>query len=273
MFKFQWNTLDFAHKFDQVPQVISDKEFEKHYHNFYEIFFFVSGTATYTVENEKRSMQTGDALIIKPGKFHNVEFCDDSPYERYVLKLPISFVPPFLEQRLKNHSAFFPHRQQAAELFSRLDMMYEIYSGDELYYMFGCIATEIIIYLCHFDDTTVAENEANRKIVPILQYINNNITKPIKLEDLSEQFHYSQSYISHEFFEYMKTPIMKYIRTKRMLAAQRLVLQGVKPTKVAESLGFSDYSTFYRSYVAVIGQPPSTREEDNGHTFFDEFTD
>ncbi len=258
MFNFVWNSLDFSHKYDANPTTASDVEFEKHYHNFYEVFLFVNGNVTYTVEQEKRTLEKGEVLIIKPGKFHNVEFGKTAPYERYVLKLPMAFIPPFLESKLANHGAFFKPQKQVTKLFNRLDELYNIYEGDELYFLYYGVAMEIIIQLCHFDaELNDADNTAQNKIVPILQYIDNNTTRHVTLEELSENFHYSTSRISHEFYEYMKTPIMKYIRTKRMLAAHKLILQGMKPTKVAEDMGFADYSTFYRSYLSVIGTPPS----------------
>ncbi len=269
MFKFVWRGMDLSHKYDEVPVASADKEFNKHFHNFYEIFYFISGTAMYTVENEKRLLQPYDGLIIRPGEFHNVEFLDQTPYERYVFKLPVGFVMPYVADKLNSRSAFFPNQRDALELFQKIDKAYEIYTGNDMYYYSGCVAVEAMINFCGNREKSADDyNLANSKVVPILQYINDNIELPLTLTQIAEQFHYSPDYLSREFYRYMKTPIMKYVRTKRVLAANRLLLSGFKPTQIPELLGYSDYSTFYRSYVSIMGKPPSEDFNEKGSTFF-----
>lgn len=258
MFKFSWREMDLSHKFDETPKVSDDREFSKHYHNFYEIFYFVNGTAMYTVEAEKRTLQPGDALIVKPGEFHHVEFLDHSPYERYVIKLPICFMPQYVAERLARRSAFFPEQHELAEMFARFDWAAERFSEDDMYFFCGALASQIAICLCATKPHAANdENLANAEMVEVLSYINNNLEKPLTLADIAGAFHYSSDYLSRRFFQYMRTSIMKYVRTKRILNAHKLLLLGYKPTQVADMLNFSDYSTFYRSYMSVMGKAPS----------------
>ena len=58
----------------------------------------------------------------------------------------------------------------------------------------------------------------------------------------------------------MKVPIGQYIRNKKIMIAYSLIQKGLKPTQVAENIGFLDYSTFYRTYVKVVGASPSDQE-------------
>ena len=55
----------------------------------------------------------------------------------------------------------------------------------------------------------------------------------------------------------MKAPIIQYVRTKKILAAHQMIENGAKPYQVAKKYGFDDYSTFYRSYVSIIGAAPA----------------
>ncbi len=91
----------------------------------------------------------------------------------------------------------------------------------------------------------------------ILLYVDKNLMKDITLSELSEKFGVSVSYLSRRFFKTMRTPIMKYIRNKRMTEAKRLIEGGETPREVAKMMDFSHYSTFYRSYIRVIGNSPS----------------
>ena len=57
----------------------------------------------------------------------------------------------------------------------------------------------------------------------------------------------------------MKIPVMQYVRYKKIIAAHQMILAGAKKSVVAELLDFNDYSTFYRSYVKIIGHAPTDR--------------
>ena len=59
-----------------------------HYHEFYEIFLFVSGNVDYVVHDKMFRLKPGDLLIIPPAIMHHPIFRDfEIPYERYVLWL------------------------------------------------------------------------------------------------------------------------------------------------------------------------------------------
>ena len=63
----------------------SSLDLEPHYHEFYEIQYFISGTQRSTVGDKVYHLQTDDLLIIPPNVMHNPMFSDFRvPYERYV---------------------------------------------------------------------------------------------------------------------------------------------------------------------------------------------
>lgn len=258
MFNYAEKDLEYAHKLDAVPAAGPD--YEEHYHDFYELFFFVSGSAVYTVETEHHALAPGDALLIQPGKHHYVTFNDASPYERYVLKFPEYLLPDYLKEKFDKRSAFFLNAQKVEPLFRKLDDLYATYESNDLYVLCSHVAVEIVIDLNRlFPDTKplVADN----KITPILQYINDNLNRQLTIGHLCEKFYFSQSYICKEFRAYMKIPIMKYIRTKKIVAAHKLIMQGTPPLRAAEKYGYNDYSTFYRAYISVMGYPPAAHRE------------
>ena len=86
--------------------------------------------------------------------------------------------------------------------------------------------------------------------------INDNLDKKITLDSLSKASNFSKSYICNEFKLHMKTPIIQYVRKKKILAAHKMIEAGSRPYQVAKQFGFDDYSTFYRSYLSIIGHPP-----------------
>lgn len=257
MFNYLYKDLDIAHKYDILP--VPSPDYKKHYHDFYEIFFLVKGNVTFTVENEIKKLEENDILLIQPGEHHFVTFLDDSPYERYVLKFQDHMVPQFLKDCLINRSAFYTETENFRELFRKLDIFYDDYNALELQLLFSSIVTELLIKLNH-SQFNKKESNNDEDITAIIQYINENIRQPLTAQDLCNQFHFSQSYLYEKFHTHMKTPIMKYIRSKKIIAAYQMITRGEKPTKVAESFGYVDYTTFYRAFISVMGFSPSFKK-------------
>lgn len=62
------------------------KNVELHHHDFYEIYFLVSGCVTYTIESKLYRILPGDLLLISPRELHQVHIEPEmAAYERYVL--------------------------------------------------------------------------------------------------------------------------------------------------------------------------------------------
>lgn len=75
--------FEFYHYLDLDPPTAA-----VHRHDFYEVFFFVSGTATYTVEGRSCQLRPGDILLTNTRGIHRPETTPGKPYERYVPWIP-----------------------------------------------------------------------------------------------------------------------------------------------------------------------------------------
>lgn len=58
--------------------------------------------------------------------------------------------------------------------------------------------------------------------------------------------------------------VMQYIAYNRVLYARQLLAQGMGAAEAAREVGFSDYSSFYRSYRKVTGALAARRLSGNG---------
>ncbi|MCQ3035206.1 MAG: AraC family transcriptional regulator [Bacilli bacterium] len=248
MFRFKTDRIDFSHKIDIASE--PSEEYEKHMHIFCEVLYFVKGDVEYTVESETHKLQKGDIVLIPAGKYHFATINKDVTYERYVLKTNIDILPPHLKESLSKDSYFFTNTGVFSHHFQNLDNYYQEYESDELETMFLSEFAQMIIKVLH--NPVQEKIEHNEFISNLISYIDDNIQSKITLDTLSNQFNFSKSYISSEFKKQMKTPVIHYIKTKKIIAAHQLILQGVSKTKVAEMFGFDEYSTFYRAYTKII---------------------
>lgn len=259
MFQFKYQDLDISHKLDYASS--PNDEYGKHMHYFYEIVYLINGDVDYTVESETRHLNKGDLVFVQPGEFHFATVNKSVHYERFVLKFPDQIIDLELKKRLQKASHFISKDEVFSKIFSDIDKDYSDFDD----YSFSLITrSKIIEMLVSISATQKVERkeEDSTVIASIINYINNHISSSLSLGVISQALNYSESYIANTFKKNMKAPLMQYIRSKKIIAAREMILRGQKPKDIAESLGFSDYSTFYRSYIKIIGIPPSSTNSD-----------
>ncbi len=253
MFSFVYKNIDFAHKLDPASQPMED--YSRHLHHFNEIIYFVKGDVEYTVESKTKILKEGDIVVIPPVNYHFASVNSQAEYERYVLKFPTDILPAHLAEKIKTIGPFLTDQKKYAPIFRQMESYYGNYSDDDLVTLFICELLKMLVYLCKEPTYSLIQS---RGIIPqLVEYIDENIRTPITLDILADKFNFSKSYISNEFRKYMRIPIMQYVRAKKIMSAHQMILSGEKKHVVAEEFGFEEYSTFYRSYVKIMGFPPN----------------
>lgn len=238
--------------------------FYRHCHNDYEFFFFIRGDAVYNIEGELFDMQSRTMLVIRPADYHYIQVLSDKPYERMAINFTVEDAA--LNAKLQSLGTKYDITSNINSMLTMLSINQKIYSSEDFDVLLAAVIPQVILELTYGQSlqsgsATAATNPA---VAKILQYINQNLNRPLNLDILSKELFLSKSSISHSFKEYMKTSVIKYIRTKKMLQAQSLIAAGIKPTMASEMCGYIDYATFYRNYCSVIGAPPSLSQKKGG---------
>lgn len=250
------------------------KDVELHHHDFYEIYFLLSGDVTYLIESKIIHVMPGDLLLIPPGELHQVIIRPEmSVYERYVL-----WVDPQFIQRLSSHDAnltaglsapgSFGSRQLRLEPEDRsrvVDLLNLVAResdsnrfGAEL--MRASLVTQLLVTInrlaTHNGIRMYEDTRTNRAVAQVMDYVNLHYAEPLSLDMLAERFFVSKYHLSHEFNRQVGTSVYHYIQKKRLLIARQLLAQGGKPSNVHSACGFGDYTGFYRAFKAEYGISP-----------------
>lgn len=94
-------------------------------------------------------------------------------------------------------------------------------------------------------------------IRPALKIIDENISAPLREEDLANACHYSPTYFSRLFHSIMGVTLKQYIIKKRLdLACGLLSSDREKISQIANSAGFKDVSYFSRVFKKHMGCSP-----------------
>ena len=257
---------------------LAPREIEYHYHDFDKILVFFKGNITYTIEGKSYSLIPGDIILVPQGDSHKVESYDNSIYERLVIYLSPQYLSNVEENGISLRECFLRVKERysnvirfkekgestlsaLAKQMRKMIRQKEKQDFDNLFQR--TILLQFLISLnremseesIHFVNT----NRCNKKIVEIIQYINNHLTEEINIDSLSESFYISKYHMMRQFKAETGYTIGNYINQKRLLYARELLKQGESVTKVYLDSGFKEHSTFVRAYKQMFGEVPSKR--------------
>lgn len=104
--------------------------------------------------------------------------------------------------------------------------------------------------------TSSFRSTQHQRVDRILTYINQHIQNPLTIEELSENFYLSPSYLCRIFKSATGTTINKYITTKRITIAKSLLAEGKSVNEACEECRFNDYSNFLKTFTKAVGISP-----------------
>lgn len=91
----------------------------------------------------------------------------------------------------------------------------------------------------------------------ILTYINDNISHPLSLDEISERFFISKNYVCILFRKHLGTTFSHYISNTKMKYAEKLIkTTGLSFEQVSKAVGYKEYFYFSRIFKKTFGRSP-----------------
>jgi len=113
-----------------------------------------------------------------------------------------------------------------------------------------------IYHVWHRQSDLPGEQRELSVAMQIIAYINQHLYELKGLQQLEDAFFLSRSQINRIFRSFTGTSVWDYVQTKRLSAANELLLQGVQPGQAAQRCGYQEYATFFRAYKKHFGHSP-----------------
>lgn len=243
-----------------------------HYHEFYEIFLFVSGNADYVVHDKMFRLKPGDLLIIPPAIMHHPIFRDfEIPYERYVLWLS----PPAFDTMKKidldidyflrpGHAKTFLIRDSvdsSRARFGQFEALTHAYREESLCYHSEGMADILRILIginrsLYNREHVFAKAQKPSVLSNALHYIDLNLSGDLSLDTVAKALFIDKYNFSHMFKQNMQISFYQYVIQQRLLEAKRLLMKKEPISSIPAKCGFSDYNAFYRSFKKNYGVNP-----------------
>lgn len=106
-----------------------------------------------------------------------------------------------------------------------------------------------------FTEISKPENATIENIIHILQQ---NLHRPLTLEDICKQIVYSKSYVEKNFRQEMGISIIRYFNLLKINEAKKMISEDKYTfSEIAETLGFQSLHYFSRSFRKIVGMTPS----------------
>ena len=242
-----------------------------HSHAFYEIVCCRNSCgAEYLLNSERYKLEKGDIIFIPPGVSHRPLLPETvlQPYSRDVLWVSDNFMktilPLFSDLSHDHFSRAGLFRtggtrwEYICELFR--EGVTEAESGAAYWEAIVCANTLAIlshlsraVYDIHAKPLKAEKPEL---LDQVLAYVEAHLAERLTLKDIAHQFYVSESTITQTFRKKMGVSFYRCVTQRRLISAKALIEQGHSMESVAESVGFSDYSSFFRAFKHEYGISP-----------------
>lgn len=245
-------------------------DYQLHCHNFYEIYYFIEGDVDYLVEGAHYKPSPHSLLLLAPNVFHGVRVNCEKPY----IRIALHFYPEVLSiERRSLLLAVFPGLGR----MSKREVYYEDISREKFFPFLEALAECAVmpdglknallpVYLegllsritaCEGRNNVNSGRAGGSDIINhIIAYLNEHFTEYITLDFIAGKFCISKHHLNKVFRNAAGTTLYDYLTYKRIIYAKQLLIGGHSAEEASRKSGFSDYSSFYRSYRKITGESP-----------------
>lgn len=240
-----------------------------HIHDCCEVFFCISGGKNFLIGGQIYDVQNNDIFIINQYEAHKITYDSVKSFKRYVFQISPEFIHNCSTRDTDLSKCFYPHKhgfdhrihlsdEKAENLKLRLKLLYKDGGyGDDV--IKRSIMTDILVDI----NRAVLErggedmvSHSHSAVMLAIDYINKNFGEHITLDSVAKAAYLSVNQICRLFSEHCGTTVAKYITSKRITEAKKLLASGKGVTETAMLCGFGDYSGFIRVFKKSVGITP-----------------
>ena len=234
-------------------------DYPLHWHNYFEIEIIIDGTGSYIFNGTAYSINKGDAYLLTPVDFHEIEA--SSPVEL----INISFDEMWLSESMRTFlytTDFTKTRRFDTRDYERLIMAVELLRH-ECKTDGPCINQLLEYLLSRFilHDTKQYDSVANQVhltgIKKAVAYIELHFREKVTLQQISAMSGYNPTYFSELFRKLTGESYIERLTSLRINYAKALLTSGLSVSDACFESGFGSLSNFLVAFKAKCGMSPS----------------
>lgn len=249
----------------------SDADANIHIHECCEVLFCLSGGKTFFINERIYEVGDGDIFVLNPFEAHKITSDAEKPFKRWVMQINPEFLYTASDDETSLGDCFnirgsdishrlpttAAEREKLLHILRKLTPEYKY--GDSL--LKDIAAVEFIVnvnelFLNKNTDYTYRSDCKNKTIMNAIRYINDNFDSALSLDAIAKSCFISVNELCRLFRQHTGTTVTKYVTSRRMTEAKKLLKSGVSVSDTAERCGFLDYTSFIRAFKRSVGTSP-----------------
>lgn len=241
---------------------------ELHFHEYFEIEFYVKGSVTNIINGQSYDMIPGTLSLLSPNDFHKIIKSDG---ELLIYKL--TFLPCSISREAMDTLETFGYpfiRNYIGKAFDDLINKFELLANSlelsDKNTPLGLFRTQICasdILLQIFENPEECRNvvsslSEDNPVVCGMRYINEHLYEDIRVSDIAASVYLSEDYFGHIFKKYTSMNISEYIIEQRIKRAYYMLLDtDMTINDIATMVGYNSVSLFYRHFKRYFDLNPN----------------
>ena len=248
-----------------------DNDTSIHVHECCEVLLCLSGGKSFFINDRIYEVNSGDIFIINQFESHKIISDTDKTFRRFVFQVHPAFLYSNSTENTDLSKCFYIRNDNTSHKITLTDPEMELITRNFLSlsrdYEFGddVLKNIAVIHILTYLNKYFKQNNKEFKYIPSnenkviehsITYIVENLSSELTLEKIANHSYISVNQLCRLFKKYLGTTIIKYITSKRITEAKKLLNKGNNVSDVALACGFSDYSNFIRTFKNIVGVPP-----------------
>lgn len=226
-----------------------------------ELYYVVKGKAQLQIGQARTALETDDLLLLPPKTRRSLTPENGENFHYYLLGLAgIDFAAANATDKPYVLVKAGPEKMRFDFLF---DLVFEEIEQRKASYQ---LITQNILQILIMGLFRRARNHPEfkqpgrslRECERAIRFMDENLSKPLTLDQLAELTHLSKFYLVHIFKREVGMTPIEYLNYRRIQESKRLLATTNHPiAKISEYLGFSNQSYFGRRFKEAVGMVPS----------------
>jgi transcriptional regulator GlxA family with amidase domain len=267
--------------FNNIEKVLRKGDLSRHPHNVAELYVCTGGSATDIVNDHTNTALPGDVYVLTTGMIH--QQADASNFRCCIFKFHMQSLleraaathllekPGFQElfvndTKARESGSLTPHLSVDAEATRYAELVADLMKSENDTDVLDILFLSLVATLsarCK-RKSNEAKTAIPTDIAEAAFFIEQNFEKPLTLESLSRQCHYSQRHFARLMREHYGLSPMAYLDAVRMRNACELLLHtNYSVARIALLCGFEDNNLFSRHFRVSMGVSPTVYRQNN----------
>jgi len=232
---------------------------EMEYWNEYTIIYTISGSGILTIDNQSYTLKPYDLVFVENNSYHSLKPIHGSGWNIYFTHLYQNQIVSEIYQRLNaNYGPVISNIREdlIVPYILKLCEFHKNWNSSTPYQMSYTIYEMLVRVL----EYALKKNPSkiNSKIISVINYINDNYTSSICLNDILDKCNYSRTHLERIFKEATKTTIKDYIIQLRLALAKELITSTTKTfEEIAATIGLNEYRSLHYLFIKYEKMTPS----------------